>query len=226
MKPIARISWLCCKQCYACNTFSVVSTTSAQVNFRPEWVSHLAIAPSCFFQYLKICFCFHSYRENAARVSRSMRLRPRTSVQEAADWVEYMQALGGLPHLRPRSLDLPFYKLYLLDVLAVGLLLTIGIVLFFRYIIKSLIKKCCKEREKEKSYWPAVDSLSQAFRISTATEQGNRAQWIASGNRPVILSRSFFIHGAFVHDHTAWNTLAVLFFFLSPRYHCFSLKLR
>ncbi|KAL9988931.1 hypothetical protein ACROYT_G003427 [Oculina patagonica] len=61
-----------------------------------------------------------SYRESAARISKSIKLRPRTPIQEAADWVEYTQAQGGLANLRPRGLDLPFYQLYILDVLSVG----------------------------------------------------------------------------------------------------------
>ncbi|KAJ7334574.1 hypothetical protein OS493_014898 [Desmophyllum pertusum] len=68
-----------------------------------------------------------SYRESSARISRSIKLRPRTAIEESADWIVYTQALGGLAHLRPRGLDLPFYQLYLLDVLAVFVLLLMGV---------------------------------------------------------------------------------------------------
>ena len=46
-------------------------------------------------------FFFFSYRENALRLSKLVRLRPRPPVSEAADWVEYVLAVGGLSHLRP-----------------------------------------------------------------------------------------------------------------------------
>ncbi|CAH3034095.1 unnamed protein product, partial [Pocillopora meandrina] len=79
-----------------------------------------------------------SYRENAVRISRSIKLRPRSAIEAAADWVEYAQALGDLSFLRPRSLDLPFYQLYLLDVLALFLLLSIIIVAAV-YILRYLM---------------------------------------------------------------------------------------
>ncbi|KAL9988790.1 hypothetical protein ACROYT_G003278 [Oculina patagonica] len=60
-----------------------------------------------------------SYRESAVRLSKFITLLPRSPVQEAADWIEYTHAVGGLQHLRPRCLDLPFCKLYFLDILLV-----------------------------------------------------------------------------------------------------------
>ncbi|KAL9988788.1 hypothetical protein ACROYT_G003276 [Oculina patagonica] len=78
-----------------------------------------------------------SYLENASRVSRSMRFRPRTPIQEAADWLEYTKAQGGLPFLRPKSLDLPFYKLYLLDVMSAAVPFLLSILLPVRFVIRS-----------------------------------------------------------------------------------------
>lgn len=66
-----------------------------------------------------ICLFIYSYRESAVRLSKFIKLLPRSPVQEAADWIEYTHAVGGLQHLHPRCLDLPFYKLYFLDVLLV-----------------------------------------------------------------------------------------------------------
>lgn len=75
-----------------------------------------------FMPYL-LKFCVHSYRESAVRLSKFVKLLPRSPVQEAVDWIEYTHAVNGLPHLRPRCLDLPFYKLYLLDVLLVAIIM-------------------------------------------------------------------------------------------------------
>ncbi|KAJ7334416.1 hypothetical protein OS493_014730 [Desmophyllum pertusum] len=78
----------------------------------------------------------HSYRESAVGVSKFIKLLPRSPLQEAADWIEYTQAVGGLQHLRPRCLDLPFYKLYFLDVLLVAVL-TIAFVWFSLKYLRS-----------------------------------------------------------------------------------------
>lgn len=94
-----------------------------------------------------------SYRESAARISKSIKLRPRTSIQESADWVEYTLAQGGLPHLRPKSLDLPFYKLYLLDVLFVFVVLLIVVFVAVYSVIRCFCRLCFKSNpNKAKSH--------------------------------------------------------------------------
>lgn len=84
----------------------------------------------------RLLFHFPSYRESAVRISKSIKQLPRTPAQEAADWVEYTQAQGGLQYLRPRGLDLPFYQLYFLDML---LLITLIAIAFF-FVVKRLFK--------------------------------------------------------------------------------------
>lgn len=94
-------------------------------------------------------FCVFSYRENAARISKSIKLRPRSAIEEAAEWVEYAQAQGDLSFLRPRSLDLPFYQLYLLDVLALFLLLSIIVVAAVYIVLRCLYRFCCNKKPKK-----------------------------------------------------------------------------
>ena len=92
-----------------------------------------------------------SYRASAARISKSIRLHPRTPVQQAADWVEYTQAKGSLAHLRPRGLDLPFYQLYLLDILFVAFLLLMGVFVAVYLLVRCFCQICCKKKpSKEK----------------------------------------------------------------------------
>lgn len=94
-----------------------------------------------------------SYRESAVRISKSIKLRPRTSIQESADWVEYTLAQGGLPHLRPKSLDLPFYQLYLLDVLFMFVILLIVVFVAVYSVIRCFYRLCFKSKpNKEKSH--------------------------------------------------------------------------
>ena len=91
---------------------------------------------------------FISYRESAARISKSIKQLPRTPAQEAADWVEYTQAQGGLQYLRPRGLDMSFYQLYFLDML---LLATLIVMTFFvvMLLVKFTKNSVFKKKEKE-----------------------------------------------------------------------------
>lgn len=86
-----------------------------------------------FMLYL-LKFCVDSYREFAVRLSKLVKLLPRSPVQEAADWIEYTHAVGGLQHLRPRCLDLPFYKLYFLDALLVAVIMCAALWFSLKYL--------------------------------------------------------------------------------------------
>jgi len=93
-------------------------------------------------------FIFISYYESAARISKSIKQLPRTPTQEAADWVEYTQAQGDLQYLKPRSLDMPFYQLYFLDMLLLVMLIVMTFFIVLMLFAK-FIKKLLKKKEKE-----------------------------------------------------------------------------
>ena len=99
---------------------------------------------------LTIIFSF-SYRKMAKGISNSVKLLPRPPVKEAADWIEYTLALGGLPFLRPRGLDLPFYQLYLLDILLLAFLILFLTVLAVRFLLKAVINHLLAPVAKEKA---------------------------------------------------------------------------
>ena len=72
-----------------------------------------------------------SFKANATRVSRLLKDRRRTPLQETADWIEYVLRHGGARHLRPEVSNITWYQYYLLDValfLAVILVLVIKVV--------------------------------------------------------------------------------------------------
>ena len=96
-------------------------------------------------------FFFSSYREAASRISKSVQRLPRPPIKEAADWVEYTQAQGGLQYLRPRGLDLPFYQLYLLDILFLVFLVFVSGVFVIGFLLKSVISCLSRSSEKEKA---------------------------------------------------------------------------
>ncbi|KAI8498208.1 UDP-glucuronosyltransferase 2A1 [Branchiostoma belcheri] len=58
------------------------------------------------------------YKEKAKRVSTILRDQPQPPMERAVWWIEHVIKHGGLPHLRSRATELPFYQYYLLDVLA------------------------------------------------------------------------------------------------------------
>jgi len=91
-----------------------------------------------------------SYRESAARMSKSVKLLPRPPVKEAADWMEYAQAQGGLQFLRPRGLDLPFYQLYCLDIMLLAFLILAAALFVTRSLIKLVMRSFSETTKKEK----------------------------------------------------------------------------
>ena len=76
---------------------------------------------------------------------------PRPPIKEAADWVEYAQAQGGLQYLRPRGLDLPFYQLYLLDILFLAFLVLAVAFLVITFLLKAIMKCLLGSSKKEKT---------------------------------------------------------------------------
>ena len=94
---------------------------------------------------------FPSYRESAKRVSKSIKQLPRAPVQEAADWVEYTQAQGGLQYLRPRGLDLPFYQLHLLDILLLKFIVVVSAFVIVRFLFRFVKSENKVVKTKEKA---------------------------------------------------------------------------
>lgn len=71
-----------------------------------------------------------------------MKNRIRTPTEEAADLIEYLQIVGDMSHLKPKGLELPFYKLYMLDVLLlIGIALAVVVVIFV-WVVKLVARKC------------------------------------------------------------------------------------
>ncbi|XP_066287581.1 UDP-glucuronosyltransferase 2C1-like [Branchiostoma lanceolatum] len=92
------------------------------------------------------------YQETAARLSRLHRDQPQPPMERAVWWVEHVIKHGGLPHLRARAVELPWYQYYLLDV-AVFLLAVCSAVLGSVWYRCSFVcrKVCCKSGGKLKS---------------------------------------------------------------------------
>ncbi|XP_019647322.1 PREDICTED: LOW QUALITY PROTEIN: UDP-glucuronosyltransferase 2A1-like [Branchiostoma belcheri] len=93
-----------------------------------------------------------SYRETAARLSRLHRDQPQSPMERAVWWIEHVIKHGGLPHLRARAVELPWYQYYLLDV-AAFLLAVCSAVLVLIWCSCFLVcrKICRKSGDKLKS---------------------------------------------------------------------------
>ncbi|XP_066286549.1 UDP-glucuronosyltransferase 2C1-like isoform X2 [Branchiostoma lanceolatum] len=94
----------------------------------------------------------NSYQETATRLSRLHRDQPQSPMERAVWWIEYVIKHGRLTHLHARSVELPWYQYYLLDV-AVFLFGVCSAVLGTVWCSCSFFcrKICCKSGGKLKS---------------------------------------------------------------------------
>ena len=88
----------------------------------------------------------YSFKGNATRISRLLRDNPRTFVQQAADWIEYVHRHKGAKHLRPEGYNLYWYQHYLLDVLAFLLTLIFSFFFAMRMLFRLVYKIAAKLR--------------------------------------------------------------------------------
>ena len=91
-----------------------------------------------------------SYRSNVTRCARIMRSMPQPR-DALRFWVNHVLEFGGA-HLRPSSLDMPLYSLYMLDIMAlvaaiVGFTLLVGIICAHCFC-KTF---CNRDKQKQKS---------------------------------------------------------------------------
>ncbi|XP_078380886.1 UDP-glucuronosyltransferase 2B31-like [Oculina patagonica] len=81
-----------------------------------------------------------SFKGNATRISRLLRDSPRSSVQQAADWIDYVHRHKGAKHLRPEVYNLYWFQYYLLDVLV----FLVTALFAFCISIRMLFRVLCK----------------------------------------------------------------------------------
>ena len=89
-----------------------------------------------------------------------------------------MQAQGGLQYLRPRGLDLPFYQLYLLDILFLAFLVLAAVFLVITFLLKAIMKCLLGSSKKEKTNWgklpPGFHAANFFSRFSVASRTTKR----------------------------------------------------
>ena len=98
--------------------------------------------------------CFFSFKRNARRISRLMRDTPRTPLEKAGDWIEYLLRHGGAQHLRAQVFNIPWYQYYLLDVIAFLVALAAFVVMVIRWTCGCVFRVCFRpSSEKAKNDW-------------------------------------------------------------------------
>ncbi|XP_035693386.1 UDP-glucuronosyltransferase 1-5-like [Branchiostoma floridae] len=91
----------------------------------------------------------NSYRDTAAHLSCLHRDQPQSPMERAVWWIEHVIKHGGLPHLRARAVELPWYQYYLLDVAAFLLAVCAAVLGAVWYSCSFICRKCCCKRENK-----------------------------------------------------------------------------
>ena len=100
--------------------------------------------------------CCYSYlcqiQERVKRISRLMKDNPRTPLEKAGDWIEYVHRHGGAQHLRAQVFNIPWYQYYLLDVIAFLVALAAFVVMVIRWTCGCMFRVCFRpSSEKAKN---------------------------------------------------------------------------
>ena len=104
-----------------------------------HWV-HEPIVPIIFE------LSYFRFKETAMRNFLSNKDSPRTSLEKAGDWIQYVLRHGGTQHLRAQVFNIPWYQYYLLDVIAFLVAIAAIIVMVITLACRCLCRICCKRR--------------------------------------------------------------------------------
>ncbi|XP_071803335.1 UDP-glucuronosyltransferase 2C1-like [Asterias amurensis] len=86
------------------------------------------------------------YKANAEKWSRIFKDQPSTPRDRAADWVEVSIKYGGA-HLRPKSLDLNFFQLNSIDVIAFLCIALLILVCMVFFLMRAMCRfMCCRNK--------------------------------------------------------------------------------
>ncbi|KAL9957658.1 hypothetical protein ACROYT_G034581 [Oculina patagonica] len=89
------------------------------------------------------------FKSKAMNVSRLLRDRRQTPLQETCDWIEYVLRHGGARHLRAQVFNIPWYQYYLLDVMAFLVAIVTLVGMAIRLACGCLCRVCCKSSDSK-----------------------------------------------------------------------------
>ncbi|KAG8318126.1 UDP-glucuronosyltransferase 1-1 [Homalodisca vitripennis] len=82
------------------------------------------------------------YKENAKRVSSIVRDQPMSPADTAVYWVEYVLRHAGAPHLKPASLYLRWYQLFMVDAILISFVIMSFVFLISYFVIRRVSRIC------------------------------------------------------------------------------------
>ncbi len=88
-----------------------------------------------------------SYQENVTKCSKIMQDFP-SATDTLVFWVNHILKFGG-SHLRPRSADLPMYKLYNWDIAALIIFIVFNVIHLLIHLIIYIVQRCRRNKQKK-----------------------------------------------------------------------------
>ena len=113
-----------------------------------------------------VCLPFLRFKTKVLHVSSLLKDRRRTPLEETGDWLEYVIRHGGAQHLRAQVFNMPWYKRYLLDVMAFLVAIVTLIIVAIWFACRCCRRLCCKLTEnKPKKEWNTETSLTAISKV-------------------------------------------------------------
>ncbi|XP_047113325.1 UDP-glycosyltransferase UGT5-like [Schistocerca piceifrons] len=121
--------------------YNVAKMVSAEIGYRLQFRS---ITKDVVLKAIRAILGDPKYRENMKKLSAVYREHQAESLPKAIWWIEYVLRHNGAPHLRSAGMDLSWYQLLLLDVIAFVLCVTViccvAMYSLVRYLISVIFK--------------------------------------------------------------------------------------
>jgi hypothetical protein len=127
-----------------------VNANFAKANGFGRFITYKEISEESLLENINEMLNNPKYLENAKKRSKLFHDREVSPMDTAVYWVEYVIRHRGAPHLRVAGLDLPWYKYFLLDVIAFIGLTCCSLLFVTRYIFKTICKKICSKKTTKK----------------------------------------------------------------------------
>lgn len=100
--------------------------------------------------FFKLAFLNFRIQTSAKKLSAVWKDRPQSPMETAVFWIEHVAKHGG-GHLRPSSADLPYYRLWMLDIIGILSICIVLLSYIFWKITRFFVGRMSKSKAKSKS---------------------------------------------------------------------------
>jgi UDP:flavonoid glycosyltransferase YjiC (YdhE family) len=90
-----------------------------------------------------------AYTQNIQKASRIFHSRPDTPAERSAWWIEHVMEFGS-DHLRPYTLQMPWYQFWMVDIIGLAVLVMVVVILAcigLIWVVIGCVKKCLRKKE-------------------------------------------------------------------------------